>query len=54
VLGQAGFRRVRSWLESPPQNRSEAAPLAAARVVLFKLPPFRYFFEREVFALGEK
>jgi cyclopropane fatty-acyl-phospholipid synthase-like methyltransferase len=54
ALGRAGFRRVRAWLESPPQNRREAAPLAAARVVLFKLPPFRYFFEREVFAVGEK
>jgi cyclopropane fatty-acyl-phospholipid synthase-like methyltransferase len=54
VLGQAGFRNVKSWLESPPQNRTEAAPLAAARVVLFKLPPFRYFFEREVFAVGVK
>ena len=54
VLRQAGFHRVRTWLESPPQNRAEAAPLAATRLVLFKLPPFRYFFEREVFAVGMK
>ena len=26
----------------------------AARAVLFGLPPFRWFFEREVFAVGEK
>jgi len=25
-----------------------------SRKVLFGLPPFRYFFEREVFAVGEK
>lgn len=54
TLRQAGFRRVRAWLESPPQNRQESRPLAAARYVLFRLPPFRYFFEREVFAVGER
>jgi cyclopropane fatty-acyl-phospholipid synthase-like methyltransferase len=54
TLRQAGFRRVRAWLESPPQHRQENALLGAARYVLFKLPPFRYFFEREVFAVGER
>lgn len=54
TLKQAGFRRVRAWLDSPPQNRQESALLASARVVLFRLPPFRYFFEREVFAVGVK
>jgi ubiquinone/menaquinone biosynthesis C-methylase UbiE len=54
ALQQAGFRHVRAWLESPPQNRHEHALLAGARLVLFRLPPFRYFFEREVFAVGEK
>jgi ubiquinone/menaquinone biosynthesis C-methylase UbiE len=54
TLRQAGFRRVRSWLESPPQNRQENSLLATARYVLFRLPPFRYFFEREVFAVGER
>ena len=54
VLQQAGFRHVRAWLESPPQNRQEGALFASARVVLFHLPPFRYFFEREVFAVGVK
>jgi len=54
VLQQAGFRHVRAWLESPPQNRKESAMFAGARLVLFRLPPFRYFFEREVFAVGVK
>ncbi len=54
TLRRAGFRNVRAWLDSPPQNRQEPALLAAARFVLFELPPFRYFFEREVFAVGEK
>jgi ubiquinone/menaquinone biosynthesis C-methylase UbiE len=54
TLQRAGFRHVRAWLESPPQSRHEGALLAGARVVLFRLPPFRYFFEREVFAVGVK
>lgn len=54
TLRQAGFRRVKTWLESPPQNRRENRLLALTRFVLFKLPPFRYFFEREVFAVGER
>ncbi len=48
------FQRVKAWLESPPQNRAENALFAAARKLLFGAPPFRYFFEREVFAVGEK
>jgi len=54
TLRRAGFRRVRAWLDSPPQNRQENVLFAAARFVLFEMPPFRYFFEREVFAVGEK
>jgi len=54
TLRRVGFRRVRAWLDSPPQNRQENALFAAARFVLFEMPPFRYFFEREVFAVGEK
>lgn len=54
VLERAGFRGVRAWLESPPQKRSENPAFAVARVLLFKAPPFRYFFEREVFAVGRK
>jgi cyclopropane fatty-acyl-phospholipid synthase-like methyltransferase len=54
TLRQTGFRRVKAWLDSPPQNRDENAFFAALRVILFKAPPFRYFFEREVYAVGEK
>ncbi len=54
ALRQSGFAHVKAWLESPPQNRQEGQVFAGARVVLFKLPPFRYFFEREVFAVGRK
>jgi hypothetical protein len=43
---------VKVWLDSPPQNRKENVLFAAARFALFELPPFRYFFEREVFAVG--
>jgi cyclopropane fatty-acyl-phospholipid synthase-like methyltransferase len=54
MLRRAGFRHVKAWLDSPPQNRKEGALLAASRFVLFEVPPFRYFFEREVFAVGVK
>lgn len=51
-LRRAGFIQVKAWLESPPQNRRENALFGAARRLLFGAPPFRYFFEREVFAVG--
>jgi cyclopropane fatty-acyl-phospholipid synthase-like methyltransferase len=54
ALQRAGFRQVKAWLDSPPQNRRESPLFAVARFALFKLPPFRYFFEREVFAVGRK
>ncbi len=54
ALRRAGFHTVKAWLESPPQNRRENAAFALARYALFKLPPFRYFFEREVFAVGQR
>ncbi len=54
ALRQAGFQQVKAWLDSPPQNRQENPLFAGARWVLFELPPFRYFFEREVFAVGQK
>jgi hypothetical protein len=28
--------------------------LAALRSILFRVPPFRFFFEREIFAVGGK
>jgi hypothetical protein len=54
ILRRAGFRQIKVWLDSPPQRRRENAGLALARWVLFAVPPFRYFFEREVFAVGVK
>lgn len=53
ALKQAGFSG-RVWLDSPPQNRSESPVLAALRRVAFEVPPFRWFFEREVFAVAAK
>lgn len=53
ALKEAGYRHVNVWLDSPPQDRQEAAPLAMMRRVAFGLPPFRWFFEREVFAVAE-
>jgi hypothetical protein len=50
----AGFTVKKVWLDSPPQNRTENKALAAARVVLFEWPPFRWFFEREVFTVAVK
>ena len=53
ALRAAGFGS-RVWLESPPQNRRERAPLAMLRHVSFRWPPFRWFFEREVCAVAWK
>ena len=53
ALRKAGFRG-RVWLDSPPQHRQEAWPLAVLRWVLFGWPPFRWFFQREVFAVATK
>jgi len=53
ALRQAGFR-AKVWLESPPQNRQENVVMAAARFVAFRVAPFRWFFEREVFAVAAR
>lgn len=53
TLRKAGFS-ARVWLDSPPQNRRESGVLSAMRYVFFRIPPFRWFFEREVFAVAEK
>jgi ubiquinone/menaquinone biosynthesis C-methylase UbiE len=52
-LRKAGYRDIRVWLDSPPQNRAESNVMAGLRRVAFGLPPFRWFFEREVFAVAE-
>ncbi len=53
ALKAAGFTG-KVWLDSPPQNREENPILAALRFVAFDVPPFRWFFEREVFAVAAK
>lgn len=53
TLRRNGFRG-RVWLSTPPQNRKEGWLFRAARYVLFNWPPFRWFFEREVFAVAGK
>lgn len=53
TLEKGGFR-AKVWLASPPQNRHESWALALARRVLFRWVPFRWFFEREVFAVAHK
>jgi cyclopropane fatty-acyl-phospholipid synthase-like methyltransferase len=53
TLNQAGFQGV-VWLDTPPQNRQERLPLQVARHILFNWPPFRWFFERELFAVASK
>ncbi|MCA9968019.1 MAG: hypothetical protein KC423_27425, partial [Anaerolineales bacterium] len=52
ALRQAGFKKVKVWLDSPPQNRQESSLMATLRRIAFDLPPFRWFFEREVFAVA--
>jgi ubiquinone/menaquinone biosynthesis C-methylase UbiE len=44
----------RIWLDSPPQNRDENMVLAGLRYMVFNVPPMRWFFERELFAVAWK
>ena len=53
VLNAAGFKG-KIWLDSPPQNRDESSAMAGLRRLAFDVPPFRWFFERELFAVAEK
>lgn len=53
-LRRHGFRRTRTWLSTPPQRRHEPLAFRLTRWMLFNVPPFRWLFEREVFAVGEK
>jgi cyclopropane fatty-acyl-phospholipid synthase-like methyltransferase len=53
ALKMAGFKG-KVWLDSPPQNRQENFFMAALRRLAFGAPPFRWFFERELFAVAEK
>jgi cyclopropane fatty-acyl-phospholipid synthase-like methyltransferase len=53
-LRQHRFHGVRAWLSTPPQHRQENILFRFARWLLFTVPPFHWFFEREVFAVGER
>ncbi|MCL4867653.1 MAG: methyltransferase domain-containing protein [Anaerolineae bacterium] len=53
VLAAAGFQ-AKVWLDSPPQNRQENFLMAGLRRLAFDVPPFRWFFERELFAVADK
>ncbi len=53
-LRRAGFHGIKVWLSTPAQHRREGFLFRLARSMLFNLPPFRWFFQREVFAVGEK
>ena len=53
ALQDAGFKS-KVWLDSPPQNRQENIIMAGLHYLAFDVPPFRWFFEREVFAVAEK
>jgi cyclopropane fatty-acyl-phospholipid synthase-like methyltransferase len=53
-LVRAGFKGVRVWLDTPPQNRSEGTLMTALRHIAFNWVPFAWFFQREVFAVGTK
>jgi ubiquinone/menaquinone biosynthesis C-methylase UbiE len=53
ALRKAGFEG-KVWLDSPPQHRTEHRIMQALRRIAFEWPPFRWFFEREVFAVAAK
>jgi cyclopropane fatty-acyl-phospholipid synthase-like methyltransferase len=53
-LTRAKFGAVRVWLDTPPQNRGEGPVLGSLRHIAFKWAPFAWFFQREVFAVGQK
>ncbi|MBC7810699.1 MAG: class I SAM-dependent methyltransferase [Burkholderiales bacterium] len=53
ALKRAGFSS-KVWLDSPPQRRTENVIMAGLRSLAFGVPPFRWFFEREVFAVAAK
>jgi SAM-dependent methyltransferase len=53
TLGQAGFKG-KVWLDSPPQTRDEGRLMGGLHWLAFSVPPFRWFFEREIFAVARK
>lgn len=53
ALNEAGFQG-KIWLDSPPQERRENLLVESLRWAAFNLPPIRWFFERELFAVAKK
>jgi hypothetical protein len=53
TLRNAGFNS-KVWLDSPPRTEGEGLLLDSLHWLLFSIPPFRWFFEREVFAVARK
>lgn len=53
ALNAAGFRG-KIWLDSPPQDGRENVLVDSLRWLAFNVPPVRWFFERELFAVAEK
>lgn len=53
TLAAAGFQS-NVWLDSPPQDEGENMFVDGLRWLAFNVPPFRWFFERELFAVAEK
>lgn len=53
MMHDAGFSG-RVWLDSPEQHMNENIGFALVRKMLFGLPPFRWFWERELFAVANK
>jgi cyclopropane fatty-acyl-phospholipid synthase-like methyltransferase len=54
VMLKAGFHNVKVWLDTPPQHRHESTLFAVLRFIAFNWIPFAWFFEREVFGVGQK
>mgnify|MGYP001156736574 FL=1 len=52
-LRKSGFNS-KVWLDSPKLNRNESLLLSIIRKFLFRVPPFRWFFQREVFAVARR
>ncbi len=52
-LKAAGFTG-KVWLDSPPRTQRENVFIDGLHFIAFRLPPFRWFFERELFAVAHK
>jgi cyclopropane fatty-acyl-phospholipid synthase-like methyltransferase len=53
ALRAAGFAG-KVWLDSPPRTERENLVVDGLRWIAFRVPPFRWFFERELFAVAAR